>query len=281
MRNILLITFLIPLANYPQSTSFDFHSPQNIKLFADYLYCEGDYLRAIEQYELIKNQIVNDSIRFKIMFGYSCLGLFQQSNDVLKTFNIQSAFYPDTYLIYLKNELVFYQKPIKDQNILALDSILEKSFRKLHTVSILYSDEPIVSKSDFVSTFDTNQQNTISKLYDYKFDPPYKSPALAGIMSAVIPGSGKMYVGEWADGITGFLLTSLFAYLAYDNFKNEHNSRAWIFTGIGAFFYAGNIYGSTAAAQIFNARIDFEFQNGLKLFLEKENYFLPDYDFCN
>ena len=50
--------------------------------------------------------------------------------------------------------------------------------------------------------------------------------------------------------------------------------------GFAAFFYTGNIYGSVAAAQIFNARIDFEFQNGLKIFLEQENYFLPEYDFC-
>jgi hypothetical protein len=90
-----------------------------------------------------------------------------------------------------------------------------------------------------------------------------------------------MYVGEWGDGITGFLLTGLFAFLAYDNFKADQNTRAWIFTGIGAFFYAGNIYGSIAATQIYNAKINFDFQNGLNLFLQQENYFLPDYDFCN
>jgi len=138
----------------------------------------------------------------------------------------------------------------------------------------------MVNKSDFILTFNASQQKTVSMLYDYKFNPPYKNPAWAGIFSAIIPGSGKMYVGEWGDGITGLLITSLFAFLAYDNFKANHNTRAWIFTGIGAFFYAGNIYGSITAAQIFNARIDFEFKNGLNLFLEKENYFLPDYDFC-
>jgi len=130
-------------------------------------------------------------------------------------------------------------------------------------------------------TFNSNQQRTVSMLYDYKYNPPYKNPAWAGIFSAIIPGSGKMYVGEWGDGITGLLITSLFAFLAYDNFKANHNTRAWIFTGIGTFFYAGNIYGSIASAKIFNARIDFEFKNGLKLFLEKENYFLPEYEFCN
>jgi hypothetical protein len=89
-----------------------------------------------------------------------------------------------------------------------------------------------------------------------------------------------MYVGEWGDGITALLVTSLFAFLAYDNFQADHTTRAWIFTGLGAFFYAGNIYGSIASAQIFNASIEFEFNGGLNLFLEQKNYFLPEYDFC-
>ena len=76
------------------------------------------------------------------------------------------------------------------------------------------------------------------------------------------------------------LATGLLAFLAYDNFRADHEARAWIFTGLGAFFYAGNIYGSIASAQIFNAKIDFDFNEGLRLFLEKENYFLPQYDFC-
>lgn len=100
-------------------------------------------------------------------------------------------------------------------------------------------------------------------------------------MSAIIPGSGKMYVGEWSDGIAAFLVTGLFAFLAYDNFRADHTTRAWIFTGLGAFFYAGNVYGSIASAQIFNARVDFKFNDGLKLFLEEKNYFVPEYDFCN
>jgi TM2 domain-containing membrane protein YozV len=214
------------------------------------------------------------------MMGYSNLGLSQQSNESFRMINKNSAFYPNAYLIYLKNDLMFYQKPIKHQSIPNFDSTQRESFTKLYTISTLYSENLIVSKSDFISTFDTDQQNTVSDLYDYKFNPPYKNPVWAGIFSAIIPGSGKMYVGEWGDGISGLLLTSLFAFLAYDNFRNDHDTRAWIFTGIGAFFYAGNIYGSIAAAQIFNERINFEFENGLKLFLEKENYFLPEFDLC-
>ena len=155
-----------------------------------------------------------------------------------------------------------------------------KSFRKLTTISTLYEDEFKISRENFIAPFDAGELNFVSTFYEYKIEPAYKSPELAGILSVVIPGSGKMYVGEWGDGITALLVTSLFAFLAYDNFQADHTTRAWIFTGLGAFFYAGNIYGSVASAQIFNARIDFEFNEGLELFLKQQNYFLHEYDFC-
>jgi TM2 domain-containing membrane protein YozV len=146
--------------------------------------------------------------------------------------------------------------------------------------SYLYEDGLNISKESFLYQFDEDETNKVSYFYDWKKDPPYKSQALAGIFSAVIPGSGKMYVGEWGDGITAFLVSGLFAFLAYDNFKADHNTRAWIFTGLGTLFYGGNIYGSVASAQIYNAKINFEFNDSLKLFLEEENYFSQVYNFC-
>jgi len=280
MRYILTFYLLIPLSSLPQTTSFDFHLPENIKKFADHLFCEGDYLRAIEQYDLIKQILDNDTIEFKVMLGYSSLGFHQESNEIFKVVNDKSNFYADAYLLSLKNQLLIASKLINDSSIALFNSIQMKSFSKLTTISMLYDDEFNIPKEKFISPFDEEERNSVSSFYDYKVEPQYKSPTLAGIMSAIIPGSGKMYVGEWGDGITALLATSLFAFLAYDNFSADHTTRAWIFTGLGAFFYAGNIYGSVASAQIFNARIDFAFSNGLELFLQQQNYFLPEYDFC-
>ncbi len=280
MRYIIISYLLIPLSSLPQSTSFDFHSPENIKKFADHLFCEGDYLRAIEQYDLNKQNLDNDTIEFKVMLGYSSLGLFQESNEIFEGVNDKSNFYADAYLLSLKNQLLIASRLINDSSISSFNSIQMKSFSKLTTISMLYDDEFDIPKEKFISPFDEEERNSVSSFYDCKVEPQYKSPTLAGIMSAIIPGSGKMYVGEWGDGITALLATSLFAFLAYDNFSADHTTRAWIFTGLGAFFYAGNIYGSVASVQIFNARIDFEFNNGLELFLQQQNYFLPEYDFC-
>lgn len=281
MRILLTIISLIPLYIFSQSPSFDFHSPENIKKFADHLFCEGDYLRAIEQYELLENQFLNDTIQFKIMLGYSELNLYQSSYHIFNTVSTQSKFFPDAYLLSMKNELLIVLKSLPINDKLSFNKEYTERMNKLTLFSKLYDDNISIQKERFIEPFDEDEKQTVSMFYDLKTNPPYKSPALAGVLSAIIPGSGKMYLSEWGDGITALVVTSLFAFLAYDNFRADHQTRAWIFTGLGAFFYAGNIYGSIASAQIFNARIDFEFSNGLKLFLEERNYFVPEYDFCD
>ncbi len=118
-------------------------------------------------------------------------------------------------------------------------------------------------------------------LYDWKKNPSYKSPFLAGVLSSLIPGSGKIYADQLSEGLTALVLNSLFAFLSYNNFKHDHNFRGWVFAGVGAFFYAGNIYGSVSAAHLYNSKMDYEYKEGLKQFLEFNNYFIEDYDFCN
>jgi TM2 domain-containing membrane protein YozV len=264
--------------------SINFHSPENIKRFADYLFCEGDYLRAVEEYESIQDIMRNDTINFKIMLAYSEIGLYQLSS---LNYNISpgSLLEEDGGKLFLKNR--FLETPYSFFQISELgtypfpnDSANLNYFNQLTSISYLFSSVDGITKDEIINPFEKIEKEIVSSFYEWKADPPYKSPALAGALSAVIPGSGKMYMGEWGDGITALLATGLLAFLAYDNFRADHTTRAWIFTGLGAFFYAGNIYGSVAAAQIFNARIDFEFNDGLKLFLEKKNYFLPEYEFC-
>jgi TM2 domain-containing membrane protein YozV len=216
------------------------------------------------------------------MLGYSKLGLYNLSNEKLLAIPDKSEFRYLSEHLYLVNRLKEYQKGLSLEFEAPSTIDIKQRRQKLINCSYFFNEEFSFDKNFILAPFkDDNEIKTLSMLYDLKINPPYKSPTLAGIFSAIIPGSGKMFVGEWGDGITALLSTGLLAFLAYDNFKADHHTRAWIFTGLGAFFYAGNVYGSIAAAQIFNARINFEFKEGLNLFLEENNYFMPEYDFCN
>jgi len=275
------IIILISPFFYCQSDSFDFFSSQNIKKFADHLYCEGDYLRAVEQYQSIQQSISDDTTDYKIIYAYSLTGYLQKSNELFKSISTESDLYPAAHLLSLKNQLLLNRKSILTESGVSDDSVYLRNLNKLRIISMLYDEELSYSRERFTYTFDEDEKIPVSKLYDEKFNPPNKDAIAAGVLSAIIPGSGKMYVGEWGDGIAALITTGLLAFLAVDNFEAGHDTRAWIFTALGGFFYIGNIYGSVAAAQIFNARIDFEFNAALNLFLEEKNYFVPVYDFCN
>jgi len=266
---------------FPQQ--IDFQSPQKIKQFADFLFCDKDYLRAIDEYGKYLKTNDDDTIQFNIALGYS---LLNDHTNALHKFSLivnSSPFYEQSRMeelksLFLQNaDSLFY---LSANELLNSNSPYSINAHRLNNTSLLLIENVLPEKGKFLIPFETDEKSILSNFYDSKKNPPYKSEVLAGILSSIIPGSGKIYSENYGDGITAFLLTGLFSYLAYTNFENNHPTRAWIFTALGAGFYAGNIYGSVASAQIFNAKINFEFDEGVKLFLEEKNYFTPVYDFC-
>jgi TM2 domain-containing membrane protein YozV len=151
---------------------------------------------------------------------------------------------------------------------------------KLYMISFLKDREIILERNDFLIPFGEKEKPEAAELYQNRVSPEKKNPLLASLISAIIPGSGKIYTGEITDGIFALLATGLFTFLAYDNFKADHTFRGWLFSGLAAGFYAGNVYGSYASAQIFNARVSYEFNLRLDLFLRTHNYFVPENGFC-
>ena len=278
-----IFLILIVVCSSIYSQRIDFNSPQNIKLFADYLFCDKDYLRAIDEYEKYLRLIDDDSVQFKIAIGFSSMNDQNNAYRKLSGTKATSPFYEQSKIEMLKS---LYLQSIDSNFYLTAElminskSVYANNAYKLKNTSLLFFNNELPEKEKLIIPFVDEEKRTLSNFYDLKNNPPYKSEALAGILSAIIPGAGKIYTEEYVDGITAFLLTGLFAYLAYTNFEHNHPTRAWIFTALGAGFYAGNIYGSVASAQIFNAKVNFEFDEGLKLFLEEKNYFIPTYDFC-
>jgi hypothetical protein len=202
--------------------------------------------------------------KFNLIFNSS--PFYEQSRmEVLKSLFLQSA---DSLFYISADELINSNSPFSN------------NAHRLTNTSLLLIKNELPEKEKFLIPFENEERSVLINFYDSKKNPPYKSDVLAGILSAIIPGTGKLYTENYGDGITAFLLTGVFGYLAYTNFEHDHQTRAWIFTILGAGFYAGNVYGSVASAQIFNAKINFEFDEGVKLFLEEKNYFTPVYDFC-
>ena len=87
---------------------------------------------------------------------------------------------------------------------------------------------------------------------DMSSEIPTKSPFLAGLLSTIVPGLGKVYTGHPMDGLFSLLSIGTFAYASYDGFASGGSSsfRGWFFGALASGLYLGNIYGSALSASI-------------------------------
>lgn len=76
-----------------------------------------------------------------------------------------------------------------------------------------------------------------------------KKPWLAALSSSLVPGLGKVYTGEWKDGLYAFAVVSAFSWLTYHFAEEKGFSPYTVLYGSMAFsFYMGNVYGSWKSA---------------------------------
>jgi TM2 domain-containing membrane protein YozV len=274
----LLILLLVQNLSYGQNP--DLFSPNNRLKFGNYLFVEQDYIRAIDEYKSYLAVYPNDTLNFKIGFAQSQMGNFSDSKNYFEEFISKSIFIDESNFELLKiNYLQENYSELRSKTYLS--NKFKSEILKLQHYSYLSDGSDLPDSTLLFSIYNDEELTFIRDFYNRKLNPGYKSETLAAILSAVIPGAGKIYAGETGDGITALILTGLFGFLAYDNFQADHKIRAWIFTGLTAFFYAGNVYGSAAAAQIYNAGIKLNLENEIQFFINQKKYFTPRYEILN
>ena len=87
-----------------------------------------------------------------------------------------------------------------------------------------------------------------------------KSPLLAGLMSSVLPGSGKIYAGKTGEGIAAFIIVGAAGMTAYENYHKlgAKHAKTIIFSSIFSILYIGNIYGSVFTVKLANEEFNHE-----------------------
>ncbi len=82
-------------------------------------------------------------------------------------------------------------------------------------------------------------------------ETPVRSPFVGGLLSAAVPGLGKVYAGKSAEGIVGFLYMAALGLTTYD-FYDGAGLKSPLFilsASVTGLFYAGNIVGSATAVR--------------------------------
>ena len=93
---------------------------------------------------------------------------------------------------------------------------------------------------------------------------PQKSPAAAGVMSAVLPGAGQAYSGEYGRAAISFLLNGLFIWGMVESFRHDHYVVGGILTLFELGWYSANILNAVNSAEKYNRKKTQEYINGLE-----------------
>ena len=98
-----------------------------------------------------------------------------------------------------------------------------------------------------------------------------KSPFLAGLLSTILPGSGKIYAGKPREALNAFLPTVFnFAQAAEGYYYKKLDSpHLYIFGTIGSVFYFSNIYGSGMAAKRKNEEYNYKVKSNIEFEISK------------
>ena len=83
-------------------------------------------------------------------------------------------------------------------------------------------------------------------------DLPGRSPGLAMVMSALLPGSGQIYTGRTHDGLRHLLFNGALVYTLVKLIRDDHYPAAYLVGTIGVPFYVGNIRGAGYGARAYN-----------------------------
>ena len=107
------------------------------------------------------------------------------------------------------------------------------------------------------------QQSNFKDYKDILLKQQRKSPLKAALLSAILPGAGKIYVGgQLGQGISTFLQNAILGVQAYEGLSKDGvaSPRFIVYGALFSLFYIGNIWGSSISAKIkrqeFNDKID-------------------------
>lgn len=207
----------------------------------------------------LKNTGIVDSLNFfKGWAMYNIKDLDSSSNYLLKV-TPNSSFYLKSRFFSTYNYLYLNKLPLACENLENLEvSDIHNELKDLELAGASLLKRDYTAFDQYSKTFSKNWfalvnaeeslNATALKLRKYK----PKSMIVAGLMSAVIPGSGKMYSGKIGEGISALLSTSILASITLENYQKAgiNNFKTIFFGSLFSIFYVGNIYGSMISVKV-------------------------------
>lgn len=133
-------------------------------------------------------------------------------------------------------------------------ALLQRDYKKYQSYQAGFSFNSYILKQEETNL---NKYNTVL------IAQRKKSPVVAGVLSAIIPGSGKWYAGKKKQGIAAFLpvISAGFLTLEAYNRGGLKDARFWLYGTVFSTFYIGNIWGSVVSVKIKNQEFNRLYEN--------------------
>ncbi len=231
--------------------------------FIEHLTNKGYYneiIHLIDQDSLKYNQEQQDSLNYyKGWALYSLKNLEQSTKSLLNvgkasSFYLKSRFFAGYNQIYLEKYTeareIIGQMNVQDEPNLSLVNF------ELSGMDMLQGNWP--KAKERLQCVDSNiaiinqQVLALQQISKGHENHRSKSPLLAGVMSGIIPGSGKIYAGKTGEGIASMIATIGFGLITWENYQKlgiDH-VKTIFFGSIFAANYISNIYGSVVSVRI-------------------------------
>jgi TolA-binding protein len=248
--------------------------------FADALFQDGDYYRAITEYKRFLFLHPRDARagRVPLQIGLAYLR-GQQWEEARQTFATIAQQHPDAAMrgeaAFLLGETAYqqgrYRQAIEDLRPVAeryaQTPAGEKARYRLGWSYLQARQWP--QASDTFAAVDTASPLSPSArlLSDASREAeqlPRKSPTLAGLMSTVVPGTGHFYAGRYRDGTVALLLNAAFLAAGVQAASTGHEAAAGLLLFFEAAWYSGAIYGAVNAAHKYNLDAENRWLQGLE-----------------
>lgn len=294
------------------SAQVDYYSPENVLQFADFLFEEGDYLRAASEYQRYlyyarlentpteenqtpesqtpenrtpENQTTvrnaREAVHYKIALCYRLGGEPMRAIDTFETLlqkHPQSPFASRAYyqlgvsyflMEQFSDAVQFLQKTLpritdarlhtEAKQLIGLAYLMQKQWRE--------ADEVFMALQAPAMAIGTDKAAMYRQYAVQGANLPNRNPFLAGLLSTMLPGAGRLYTGRTGDAIASLIIVGLTGWQAYDGFNRDGitSVKGWTFGTIGGAFYLGNIYGSVISARVYNRTVENEFLSTLSI----------------
>ena len=255
----------------------DYYSPENILKFADFLYTQGDYLRAAGEYQryLFYQPQESAQIHYKIAVCYRFGGKTEQAIQGFETLlrtDPKSQFASRAY--YQIGATYFLQGQFERSVQFLGEALPRITDTRQHAeaeqlIGLSYLKQKRWSEASEV--FKTLQASDVMSIrekavvyHDYAEKGAHlstRSPFLAGTLSTIVPGAGRLYTGRLGDALTSLFTVGFTGWQAYDGFRRDGISsvKGWTLGTLCGIFYVGNIYGSVISARVYNRHVTDEF----------------------